>query len=195
MHFAYDVEDMLEFVLALLNTAPGASSSGEDELTTVQELQDLLAEHRFSGRSDGTAEELAEIRALRQELRQLWVLDREPMVEAVNALLASEDLAPRLARHDGLDWHLHAAAPDAPLAVRLHLETAVALVEVIRAGETDRLRVCEAGDCDGALLDLSRNRSKRFCGARCANRTNVAAYRRRRGTGEEPGRGGGAASA
>ena len=52
-------------------------------------------------------------------------------------------------------------------------------VDVIRADETDRLRECGAEDCDGVLLDLSRNRSKRFCSQRCANRTNMTAYRRR----------------
>ena len=45
--------------------------------------------------------------------------------------------------------------------------------------ETERLRECGAEDCDGVLLDLSRNRSKRFCSQRCANRTNMTAYRRR----------------
>ena len=84
-----------------------------------------------------------------------------------------------LARHDGKDWHLHASPSDAPLAARLRLETAFALVDVIRADETERLRECGAEDCDGVLLDLSRNRSKRFCSQRCANRTNMTAYRRR----------------
>jgi len=28
-------------------------------------------------------------------------------------------------------------------------------------------------------VDLSKNRSRRFCGVACANRTNVAAYRMR----------------
>ncbi|MEO7071362.1 MAG: CGNR zinc finger domain-containing protein, partial [Nostocoides sp.] len=37
-------------------------------------------------------------------------------------------------------------------------------------------------DCDDVFVDLSRNRSKRFCDAICGNRENVAAYRARRVT-------------
>jgi hypothetical protein len=39
-------------------------------------------------------------------------------------------------------------------------------------------------DCDQVLVDLSRNRSKRYCDARtCGNRVHVAAYRARRRAG------------
>jgi predicted RNA-binding Zn ribbon-like protein len=39
--------------------------------------------------------------------------------------------------------------------------------------------MCAADDCDNVHVDLSKNRSRRFCGTLCANRTNVAAYRTR----------------
>jgi predicted RNA-binding Zn ribbon-like protein len=59
----------------------------------------------------------------------------------------------------------------------------MALVDVIREKELDRLRVCAAEDCNAVLVDLSRNRSKRFCDTgNCANRTHVAAYRARKAT-------------
>jgi predicted RNA-binding Zn ribbon-like protein len=32
-------------------------------------------------------------------------------------------------------------------------------------------------DCSSVHVDLSKNRSRRFCSTACANRTNVAAYR------------------
>ena len=57
----------------------------------------------------------------------------------------------------------------------------MALAQVVAAEETERLRVCEAPDCEAVLVDLSRNRSKRYCDARtCGNRLNVAAYRQRK---------------
>ena len=34
-------------------------------------------------------------------------------------------------------------------------------------------------DCDNVVVDLSRNRSKRFCEDGCGNRENVRAYRDR----------------
>ena len=56
---------------------------------------------------------------------------------------------------------------------------AMAMVDVVRAGELRRLRTCAADDCDGVLVDLSRNRSKRYCDLGCGNRLAVAAYRAR----------------
>jgi hypothetical protein len=60
------------------------------------------------------------------------------------------------------------------------VEAAMAFVDVIRGKELDRLRICAADDCQDVLVDLSKNRSRRFCGGSCANRTNVAAYRARK---------------
>ena len=71
----------------------------------------------------------------------------------------------------------------APLATRIAVETAMAMVDVIRADELSRLGVCADADCDGVVLDLSRNRSRRFCSTACGNRNAVAAYRAR-----QPGR-------
>jgi len=57
----------------------------------------------------------------------------------------------------------------------------MALARVISDGELDRVRRCAADDCDHVLVDLSRNRSKRYCDSRrCGNRLHVAAYRERR---------------
>jgi predicted RNA-binding Zn ribbon-like protein len=90
---------------------------------------------------------------------------------------------PRLTNHDGHDWHIHYFSPGASLADHLAVDGGMALAHVVSAGEVDRLRVCEAPDCQAVLLDLSRNRSKRYCDARtCGNRLNVAAYRERKRT-------------
>ena len=63
---------------------------------------------------------------------------------------------------------------------RMAVEAAMAFADVIRSGQLDRLRTCAAENCDNVHIDLSKNRSRRFCGVSCANRTNVAAYRTRR---------------
>ena len=57
----------------------------------------------------------------------------------------------------------------------------MAMVDVIRADEISRFGVCAADDCDGVVLDLSRNRSRKFCSTACTNRMAVAAYRARKG--------------
>ena len=51
--------------------------------------------------------------------------------------------------------------------------------DIIRADATERLRECEAFDCEGLLIDMSRNGSKRFCSVRCGNRMNMVAWRDR----------------
>ncbi len=57
----------------------------------------------------------------------------------------------------------------------------MALAFFVVAGERERLRRCEAPDCRRAFVDLSRNRSRRYCDSRtCGNRLHVAAYRARR---------------
>jgi predicted RNA-binding Zn ribbon-like protein len=178
--FAPDTEDVLAFDAIVLNTAAGASRSGEDELATPQQLTDLMTLHGFSGRFDRDDRELQEVRRARARLRAIWALDRDAMVDPVNELLARHRASPRLVRHDALDWHLHATPQDAPLADRILVEAAMALVDVIRSDAADRLRACAADDCDGVLVDLSRNGSKRFCSVRCGNRMNMVAFRERR---------------
>ena len=101
----------------------------------------------------------------------------------VNAILAEASAVPRLVRHDELDWHIHAVSLEAPLAERILVEAAMALVDVIRADETRRLQHCAADDCTGVYLDLSKNASRRYCSTRCGNRMAVRAYRARAGDG------------
>ena len=179
MHFAPDTEDTLEFTVALGNTDPSASKSGEDELATPQQLTELLTRVSYSGRFDRDEAERLDVIATRDLLRRVWSMDRDDAVEQVNLMLRTARALPYLVRHDNLDWQLHATAPDAPLAERIRVEVALALADVIRSGATDRLRVCEADDCTGLLLDLSRNGSKRFCSVRCGNRMNMIAFRER----------------
>jgi predicted RNA-binding Zn ribbon-like protein len=169
LHFAPDTEEALEFIVALGNTAPDASRSGADEIATVDQLADLLGRYTYSGRIDHSE---AELHAVRQA--------RDAAVAEVNRMLRDGRALPHLVRHDDMDWHIHATAPDAPLAERMRVEAALAFSDVIRTNETGRLRVCAADDCTGLLLDLSRNGSKRFCSVRCGNRMNMIAFRERR---------------
>ena len=99
----------------------------------------------------------------------------------VNQILADADAQPYLSRHDQWDWHLHVTRPDAPLAHRLAAEAAMGFLDLIRDDRLDRLKFCDADDCSDVLVDLSKNKSKRYCDTgNCGNRTNVAAYRARK---------------
>jgi predicted RNA-binding Zn ribbon-like protein len=178
MLFAHDTVASLRAAVDLVN-----SGVEPDTLITVGDVDAWYAEHGYTGRRDGDAAELAAVRALRPVLRELLTADRDRAAVLVNAMLADAGALPQLVRHDGLDWHIHAVPADAPLDRRVIVETAMAMVDVIRAGELSRLSVCADARCQGLVLDLSRNRSRRFCSTTCANRNAVAAYRARaRGT-------------
>ena len=174
MLFAHDTVASLRAAVRLVNTA-----EEPDTLTTVAELDAWYAEHGYTGRRDGDEAELAALRGLRPVLRELLTADRDRAAELVNAMLADTDALPQLVRHDGLDWHIHAVPRDAPLDRRIVVETAMAMVDVIRTGELSRLSLCADDRCGGLVLDLSRNRSRRFCSTTCTNRNAVAAYRAR----------------
>lgn len=184
MRFTGDTERDLLFVVALVNTVPSASASGDDELATPEQLDWLLDEHSYSGRRDLDDSELTEVRRIRAALRRFWGYARDEAAQAVNGILADANALPRLVRHDHLDWHVHATPDDAPLAQRMAVEAALAFVEVIRQNGMDQLSICAADDCDGVFVDLSRNGSKRFCSLRCGNRMNVTAYRERQASAE-----------
>ncbi len=102
------------------------------------------------------------------------------MVAIVNGLLRESHALPQLVRHDDEPYHLHAVPRDAPLATRMAVEAAMAMADLVRMGELSRLRHCDHPDCDNVLVDLSRNRSRRFCDAGCGNRAAVSAYRARK---------------
>lgn len=173
MVFTHDTEGALVSAVALVN-----SGEDPDTLTTPEHLATFFTEQGYTGRFDGDHAELDAVRRLRPSLRALLTSDRDSAVELVNTILADARALPRLVRHGDMDWHLHAVSDDSPLAERIAVETAMAMIDVIRADELSRLDVC-AAECDGLVLDLSRNRSRRFCSTACGNRTAVAAYRNR----------------
>lgn len=178
MVFTDDIDATLLAAVALVNSA-----EPPDALTTVADLNAFYSAHRFSGARPRDAGDLDAVRALRGPLRELLTSDRDGAVPIVNRVLAERRAVPALVRHDGSDYHLHATEPDAPFADRIAVETAMAMIDVIRADELSRLSLCADAACNGVVLDLSRNRSRRFCSTACSNRAAVAAYRSRRSAG------------
>jgi predicted RNA-binding Zn ribbon-like protein len=173
--FAHDTTAALQAAVALVNSA-----EPPDTMTTEDELDAFFAAHEYSGSRRHGAVELETVRALRAPLRDLLTGDRDEAVRIVNRILAERHAVPALVRHDGWDYHLHAIDSDAPLADRIAVETAMAMLDLIRADELGRLSVCAEPTCAGIVLDLSRNRSRRFCSTACGNRVAVAAYRARK---------------
>lgn len=176
MLFTHDTEQALQAAAALINSA----DADPDSLATLADLEEFVTSWGFTGSRTRDDAELATLRRVRGRLRELWLAEELEQVAQVNRLLRDASALPQLVKHDNWDWHLHATTDDRPLAERIAVEVAMALVDVIRAGETERLRRCAAPDCGLVLVDLSRNRSRRFCDAGCGNRLAAAAYRARK---------------
>ncbi len=180
MVFSHDTEHSLACVVELVNSAP---SGGKPELLPdLESLAGFVARHGVSEVSALTEADLRAVRELRVRIRPVFgTADQVQAAAVVNALVSEAPVTPRLTDHDGYDWHIHYFSPGASLADHLAVDCGMALAHVISGGERERLRVCEAPGCDHVLVDLSRNRSRRYCDARtCGNRLHVAAYRERR---------------
>lgn len=181
--FSHDTELSLLTVVDLVNTA--ADCAGTEQLPTARHVQQFIASHHFSGIDPRDYGDLPALYDVRRRFRGVFGLgDVAEIAAQVNAMVAAAPVSPRLTDHDGYHWHMHYFAPGATLAEHLSVDGGMALAHVVSLGETDRLRVCDAPDCNAVLIDLSRNRSKRYCDARaCGNRLHVAAYRERKRSG------------
>ena len=180
MIFSHDTELTLRSACVLVNSNRVAGEQLGDQAA----LNAYLSDYGTTGRQDRDPAELAAVHRLRDRLGRIWAAagDDARTVDEVNTLLAETHAAPWLTRHPEMpEWHLHMASGNDPLAQRMGAEMAMALADLIRAGELRRLKTCAAPGCTAVLVDLSRNRSRMFCDTgNCGNRQHVAAYRERR---------------
>jgi predicted RNA-binding Zn ribbon-like protein len=172
--FAHDTTAALVLAADLVNS---------DELTDVGALEAFLDKHLVEPRRRAAPADLNAVGALRPRLRAIWAATGpEPLAELINRLLRDSGARPWLTDHGGgWGWHLHVTGHDAALEHRIAAQAGFAFADLVRMGETGRLRRCEAPNCDAVLVDLSKNRSRRYCDTgNCGNRQHVAAYRERR---------------
>ena len=183
MIFAHDTTAALLLAADLVNSGDAA-----DELTDVAALESFLDQHQVEPRRPATPADLDAVRSLRPRLRAIWTATSPgPLAGLINGLLRDSGARPWLTDHGGgWGWHLHVADHDAALEHRIAAQAGFAFADLVRMGETGRLRRCAAPDCDAVLVDLSKNRSRRYCDTgNCGNRQHVAAYRERRALRDE----------
>jgi predicted RNA-binding Zn ribbon-like protein len=188
----HDTRCALDSVVDLINTAPAIA--GHEALAEVADLRAFVERNKVSeiGRLDRG--DITAVQSVRGRFTEVFATTDDATAAAMlNAMIAEAGTTPRLTDHDGYDWHVHYFAPGASLSDHLAADCGMALAFLIVAGERERLRRCDAPDCRHAFVDLSRNRSRRYCDSRtCGNRLHVAAYRARR---REAGEGGDEAAA
>ena len=179
MLFAHDTEVALAGAAALVNSVD-VLNPDDEKLSDPVALDEFVRTWGWTGDRTHDEAELRSVRELRPRLRQIWLADEDGVVQIINGLLQENKALPQLVKHDQWNYHLHATPAAAPLATRMAVEAAMAMVDVVRSGELGRLRICESATCDDVVVDLSKNRSKRFCEGSCGNRAAVAAYRARK---------------
>ncbi|MBQ0829723.1 CGNR zinc finger domain-containing protein [Streptomyces tagetis] len=181
MLITHDIRCALDTVVDLVNTVPEDDAT-PDGLPDVAALEEFVGTHAISDVGALADHDLTAVRSVRARFAAVFAApDARAAAGLINELVAAAGTTPRLTDHDGYDWHIHYFAPGASVADHLAADCGMSLAFFVVAGEQERLRRCEAPDCRRAFVDLSRNRSRRYCDSRtCGNRLHVAAYRARR---------------
>ena len=187
--------------LDFVNTLNGSRETGETE-EKLSAYGDLVAWGRQAGAvterearrlvkeaerdSDGAERALARARELREAIYRIFYAAahgrRAPAktdLAVLNAAL-SEALAQQqlVKTNEGFTWEW--AAGDDQLE-RVVWPVALSAAEVLTSGEVARTRVCEANDCAWLFMDLSKNRSRRWCDMKnCGNRAKSRRHYQRR---------------
>ncbi|WP_335975653.1 CGNR zinc finger domain-containing protein [Streptomyces sp. CA2R106] len=183
----HDTRCALDCVVDLVNST--LRTEGREGLADVADLRAFVERNKVSDVAVLDAEDIAAVHAVRDRFAQVFAApDDASAVALLNAMIAEAGTTPRLTDHDGYDWHVHYFSPGASLATHVAADCGMAIAFLVLAGERERLRRCEAPSCGRAFVDLSRNRSRRYCDSRtCGNRLHVAAYRARRREAEDAG--------
>jgi predicted RNA-binding Zn ribbon-like protein len=162
MRYEDYIANLTRMAVDVVNTGTALGASGE-----------MFEEHRIKPPSE------AVLRPLLPLLRDaLEAISTGGGLEPVNRLLAKYPPDVHLSAHDGTT-HLHHARDASDGLSWLARSCAAGLAHVACGAPDVTVGRCAAVDCGQFFVDLSRNRSRRFCGNTCASRTTVAAYRAR----------------
>jgi predicted RNA-binding Zn ribbon-like protein len=176
--------DQLEAMAGCAELINSGRDSAADLLPDIEAVQAFADRYAFRGKP-GVPSDVARLHRYRARLDEIAVACQggviDAAIEKLNALLAQTGASPQIAAHDGRGPHIHVSRPDWPLADRMAAHFAMGLAWLVVAGQAGRLRTCESPSCRDVFVDLSRNRSRRYCDSRtCGNRLHVAAYRARK---------------
>jgi predicted RNA-binding Zn ribbon-like protein len=178
VEFGHYANEGAEMAADLVNTL--GSDSGNEFMPDLATLGAFLSDHNMQMPPRLTSADLEEVRVLRANLREVFnCLAEDELVDRLNGLLEDSGTSPRITNHDGHEWHFHYVPTEASVARRLAATAAMGLAAVVCEFGSDRIGTCADDRCNDAFVDISRNRSRRYCSGSCSSRSNVAAYRAR----------------
>jgi predicted RNA-binding Zn ribbon-like protein len=151
-----------------------------EHLLTPADLGRFLVAHRIQPHEAVTQADLEAVRLIRDQVRAAWTAASvKEAVEILNPLLGEIGVNLQ-AQADDQDVHLQYDMPsDTSFVAQLGMQSALGIIALLQHEGLDRLRACAAAPCRDVFIDTSRNKSRRFCSDRCANRYNIAAFRER----------------
>jgi predicted RNA-binding Zn ribbon-like protein len=152
-----------------------------EHLLTPADLHHFLTAHHIQPQATITLADLDATRQIRHQVRAAWTAATvQEAVEILNPLLGEIEVNLQVQATDQDNIHLHYDIPsDTPVVAQLGMQSALGIVALLQNEGLDRLRACAAAPCRDVFVDTSRNKSRRFCSDRCANRYNIAAFRER----------------
>jgi predicted RNA-binding Zn ribbon-like protein len=153
--------------------------SGTEYMGTPEQAKRFLEDHDFSGVGAVGEQDLAELHGVRGRLEEVFYApDERSATRLINDLLGEYEVRPYLTDHDG-HWHFHYSPVDTPIGRRVAADVVVGVAALIAEYGFERFGICAADDCGDVFVDMSRNRSRRYCNDLCSSRINVAAHRAR----------------
>jgi hypothetical protein len=170
-----DVAAWAEVAATLVDTRPRPTNPPE-KLRDVADLERVLAACP-EPHPPADAADLEPMRAMRAQLTRVFEAETlDEIAAAANPLLAGGGAGWAMAPRDGGGWSLGPGAPS-DVAAWFGARAARGLAELAIAYGVERLHLCAADDCMSAVVDVSRNGSRRYCSRTCATRTNVRRHR------------------
>lgn len=152
-----------------------------EHLREPDDLQRFLLQHGLEPREKVTQADLDQVRGLREELRDCW--NAPTVAEAIaklNPLLNQAAVKVQVESDSSEKLQVQfVVPPELALVQQLAVEGALGIIGIMQEHGHERLRACIASPCQDVFVDTSRNKSRRFCSERCANRYNIAAFRER----------------
>ncbi len=143
-----DLASYAELAERLVNS-DSLGHSGADQLATLDDLRVLVADREHLNHGV-TRQDLAELRALREEFRAFFAAcaagNGADAADRLNSLMIQHPVYPQLSGHDGQPW------PEL---------------------RVDRFGTCQAAPCRGVFIDTTRERTRRYCSERCAERATA----------------------
>jgi predicted RNA-binding Zn ribbon-like protein len=166
---------------AYARTAVDLVNADTDDLAG---LRNLFSADQSWMRDEVVERDLPVFRRAQRRLREVFEYGTSgrdaDAVAALNTLLETFPVQPRISGHDTSDWHMHVTSRGSSVSAEYLAGAVWGLSVWLCEYGSARFGICADERCGNVYLDTSSNNCRRFCSERCATRSHVAAHRARK---------------